>query len=84
VGGGAAAPCGRRRRGEPGYATLARQSYRPTLEVNGLHGYQGAGSKTVLPREAHVKITCRLVPRRALTSSSDTCGAISNGTARRA
>jgi acetylornithine deacetylase/succinyl-diaminopimelate desuccinylase-like protein len=54
---GAASPFG-----EPGFATLARQWYRPTLEVNGLYGgYQGPGSKTVLPSEAHVKITCRLV-----------------------
>jgi acetylornithine deacetylase/succinyl-diaminopimelate desuccinylase-like protein len=51
--------------GEPGHSTLARQWYRPTIEVNGLYGgYQGPGSKTVLPREAHVKITCRLVPRQ--------------------
>ena len=51
--------------GEPGYTTLARQWYRPTIEVNGLYGgYQGPGSKTVLPSEAHVKITCRLVPRQ--------------------
>lgn len=49
--------------GEPGQGTLARQWYRPTLEVNGLYGgYQGPGSKTVLPSEAHVKLTCRLVP----------------------
>jgi acetylornithine deacetylase/succinyl-diaminopimelate desuccinylase-like protein len=49
--------------GEPGFGTLARQWYRPTLEVNGLYGgYQGPGSKTVLPSEAHAKITCRLVP----------------------
>jgi acetylornithine deacetylase/succinyl-diaminopimelate desuccinylase-like protein len=49
--------------GEPGYGTLARQWYRPTVEVNGFYGgYQGPGSKTVLPSEAHVKITCRLVP----------------------
>ena len=51
--------------GEPGFGTLARQWYRPTVEVNGLYGgYQGPGSKTVLPGEAHVKITCRLVPRQ--------------------
>ena len=51
--------------GEPGYSTLARQWYRPTLEVNGFYGgYQGPGSKTVLPSEAHVKLTCRLVPNQ--------------------
>ncbi len=51
--------------GEPGYGTLARQWYRPTLEINGFYGgYQGPGSKTVLPSEAHVKITCRLVPNQ--------------------
>ena len=49
--------------GEPGYTTLERQWTRPTLEVNGLWGgYQGPGMKTVVPGEAHAKITCRLVP----------------------
>jgi acetylornithine deacetylase/succinyl-diaminopimelate desuccinylase-like protein len=48
--------------GEAGFTTLERQWYRPTLEVNGLWGgYTGEGNKTVLPSEAHVKITCRLV-----------------------
>ena len=49
--------------GEPGFTTLERQWTRPTLEVNGMWGgYEGPGQKTVIPSEAHAKITCRLVP----------------------
>ena len=49
--------------GEAGYNTLERQWVRPTLEVNGMWGgYQGEGSQTVTPNEAHAKLSCRLVP----------------------
>jgi acetylornithine deacetylase/succinyl-diaminopimelate desuccinylase-like protein len=49
--------------GEPGYTTYERLWVRPTLEVVGMWGgFQGEGVKTVLPKEAHAKITCRLVP----------------------
>jgi acetylornithine deacetylase/succinyl-diaminopimelate desuccinylase-like protein len=41
----------------------SRTTLRPTVEVNGMWGgYTGAGVKTVLPSEAHAKITMRLAP----------------------
>lgn len=47
---------------EPGYSPIEHMWARPTLEVNGLWGgFQGEGIKTVLPNEAHAKVTCRLV-----------------------
>jgi acetylornithine deacetylase/succinyl-diaminopimelate desuccinylase-like protein len=48
--------------GEPGYTALERQGARPTIDFNGIWGgFQGEGSKTVTPCEAHLKITIRLV-----------------------
>ena len=48
--------------GEKGFTTIERIGARPTAEVNGIGGgYQGAGTKTVLPKEAFAKVTFRLV-----------------------
>lgn len=49
--------------GEAGYSTLERVWVRPTAEVNGMwSGHTGAGTKTIVPRSAHAKVSFRLVP----------------------
>lgn len=48
---------------EKGYTAKEHTMARPTFEVNGLYGgYQGEGTKTIIPSTATAKITCRIVP----------------------
>ena len=49
--------------GEAGYTSIERTDGRPTAEINGLaSGFQGEGSKTIIPAKATAKLTFRLVP----------------------
>jgi acetylornithine deacetylase/succinyl-diaminopimelate desuccinylase-like protein len=49
--------------GEPGYGPLVRRGARPTLDICGIgSGYLGEGSKTIIPAQAHAKLSARLVP----------------------
>lgn len=51
--------------GERGFTPTEQCTARPTLEINGLtSGYQGEGSKTIVPAWARAKLTMRLVPRQ--------------------
>lgn len=53
-------------RGEAGYATLERNSCRPSFDVCGIWGgYTGEGAKTVLPSKAYAKLSCRLVAHQS-------------------
>ena len=48
--------------GEAGYGTLERVWTRPTAEVNGMWGgHTGPGGKTIVPAQAHAKLSFRLV-----------------------
>ena len=51
--------------GEPAFTVTERVGARPTLEINGIWGgFIGDGFKTVIPAEAHAKVSCRLVPHQ--------------------
>lgn len=51
--------------GERGFTANERRTSRPTFEINGLtSGYQGDGSKTIIPAWARAKVTMRLVPNQ--------------------
>jgi acetylornithine deacetylase/succinyl-diaminopimelate desuccinylase-like protein len=67
--------------GEIGYTTVERIGARPTLDVNGIWGgFQGEGSKTIIPAHAHAKVSCRLVvdqdPDRVFAQLRDFVGEI--------
>lgn len=48
--------------GDPDASFLDRQWALPTLDLNGIWGgFEGQGIKTVIPAQAHAKLTCRLV-----------------------
>jgi acetylornithine deacetylase/succinyl-diaminopimelate desuccinylase-like protein len=62
--------------GEPNLAPIERLAFRPSIDINGLHsGFDGPGSKTIIPAKAIAKITSRLAagqdPERALGSIAD-------------
>lgn len=59
-------------KGEKGYTPMERTGIRPCLDVCGIWGgYTGEGAKTVIPSEAHAKISMRLVPDQTSAEIAD-------------
>ncbi len=59
--------------GDTAVQPFERLGFRPTIEVNGIHGgYGGPGSKTIIPARAFAKLSARLAagqdPARALAA----------------
>lgn len=51
--------------GEQGYSHKERLCARPTLDMNGIWGgFMDEGAKTIIPKSAHAKFSCRLVPNQ--------------------
>lgn len=65
---------------EIGYSPMESNYFRPTFEINGIWGgYTGDGFKTVIPKEAHAKISCRLVPKQdSVTVFNQVCDFIND------
>ncbi|MFZ4397931.1 MAG: M20/M25/M40 family metallo-hydrolase [Kiritimatiellia bacterium] len=58
--------------GEAGLSAIDRASFRPTIEINGVHsGYGGPGTKTVLPALAVAKLSARLCPDQSPQACSE-------------
>ncbi|MBR7180091.1 MAG: M20/M25/M40 family metallo-hydrolase [Kiritimatiellae bacterium] len=58
--------------GEAGKSAVRRNSFEPTIEVNGMHsGYGGPGSKTVIPSSAVAKLSVRFVPGQSNVRALD-------------
>jgi acetylornithine deacetylase/succinyl-diaminopimelate desuccinylase-like protein len=67
--------------GEAGFSTLERIWARPTAEINGMWGgHTGPGGKTIIPSQAHAKLSFRLVAHQ---EPADVAAALREYVARR-